>query len=58
MGGLFYLFHGVVAARPPPSLSLAPPPQQDRGENKMEKLVGHDKDREITYRLLSVAKQT
>ena len=28
------------------------------GENKTENLVGQDKDRDITYRLLSRAKQT
>lgn len=33
--------------------TLIPLPEQDRVENKMEKLMGEDKDREIVYQLLS-----
>lgn len=38
-----------------PSLTH-PYSQQDRGENEMQKLMGQDKDREITHRFLSQAK--
>lgn len=47
-----------LAARHPSSCALTNPPQQDGRENKIKKLIGKDKDREITYHLLSLAIQT
>lgn len=37
---------------------LTPPPQWDRGENEMKKLMVRDKGGDITSQLLSLAKQT
>lgn len=47
----------TVAGCPPGSLPTLHP-QQVRGENKIKKLMGQDKEREFTYYLPSRAKQT
>lgn len=40
------------------SCSLTLPPQPDQGENKIKKLKGEEKDRELSSQLPSQAKQT
>lgn len=46
------------AARHPPRCSLIPPPQQDRRRKYHGKAHGQDKGKDISYQLLSQAKQT
>lgn len=52
MLGDVYFYGGLTLVAHPAAL-FSPSFSQDEGENKMEELMGEDKNREITHQLLS-----